>query len=257
MKLEPLEDDFYRCLPCEKLFSNTKQYKEHVSSFHKTKVEPSLQQKQDISALTNKKTKFSPDINDPNFFCRTCKMTFRDKELYHKHLSYFHRMTLKQFSKESNAKPTVSKTLSTSEMPDENDPSFYCSLCDKNSPNKHTFHKHLELKHKMKLVNKCEKLATTDVIADPLHSRSKLNLTCEVCSKIYKSSSSYRKHLRVEHSILDKLVIGEPVTFLFVIKHPDRIPDVNSPNYYCCACEKKFANKSSFRRHVTVFTILK
>jgi uncharacterized C2H2 Zn-finger protein len=90
----------------------------------------------------NKHTVFEvePDVDDSNNYCRS-------KRLYRHHLTRVHRMILK---------PLVSKLAAWREsdpniIPDQDDPNFYCCVCERNFNTRKNFRRHLQREHKMKL----------------------------------------------------------------------------------------------------------
>jgi hypothetical protein len=155
-------------LIAKKSFSSIHVYRKHLKDVHKMILEP----------LNRKKIlDITPDLDDPDYFCRACEKGFFSYMSYRAHLKTVHKMKLKPLVKQNRA--TSKRHRKTPPLPDDSD--VYCQTCDRKYSNKSIFRTHLKLIHKMKL--------------DPL----RRSHTCHGCKRMYLSDFSFGEHLKRCH----------------------------------------------------------
>ncbi|KAL9537719.1 hypothetical protein PS6_011700 [Mucor atramentarius] len=213
-RFEEGKDYFYRCDICKKRMPNLKSVLQRRKSIHD--VKPS-------SRRTIKDIDTEPDMHDPNFYCRSCKVIYKDRNKYRYHLRNVHFMILKTIPTRKLSQSTI--------LPDPDDPNLYCKVCDSTYAHKPSYKQHCRYKHGMASVKIGIARSKPDGIADTY---------CKICDLRLGSKQSYRYHLFSIHKIDRRQIYQKP----------ENMPDVNDPNFYCCACERKLANRHSFRTHL-------
>ncbi|EPB91973.1 hypothetical protein HMPREF1544_01267 [Mucor circinelloides 1006PhL] len=214
-RFEEGKDYFYRCDICSQRMPNLKSVLQHRKSIH------------NISRFNHriiKDVNTEPDMHDPNFYCRSCKVIYKDRDKYRYHLRHVHFMVLKTILKSKSPRSTI--------VPDPNDPSLHCRACDHTYAQKSSYKKHCQYKHGMTSVKFGTAKSKPDGIVDTY---------CKICDVRLASKQSYKSHLFVIHKVDWRLNQQ---------KSKDIAPDVDDPNFYCCACERKLANRYSFRTHL-------
>ncbi|KAL9549970.1 hypothetical protein PS6_005793 [Mucor atramentarius] len=214
-RFEEGKDYFYRCDICKKRMPNLKSVLQHRNSTHN--IKPS-------SGRIIKDINTEPDMHDPNFYCRSCKVIYKDRRKYRNHLRLVHFMVLKTIFKSGSPRSTI--------VPDPDDPSLHCRACDSTYAQRSFYRQHCRYKHGMTSVKFGAARSKPDGIADTY---------CKICDVRLGSKSSYRYHLFSIHKVNWRLNRQ---------KSKDIAPDVNDPNFYCCACERKLSCKGSFKAHL-------
>ncbi|KAL9547872.1 hypothetical protein PS6_006901 [Mucor atramentarius] len=214
-RFEEGKDYFYRCDICKKRMPNLKSVLQHRKSIHN--VKPS-------SRRISKDINTEPDVHNPNFYCRPCKVNYKDRKIYRNHLRIVHFMVLKTILKSKSPRSTI--------VPDPDDPNLHCRACDSTYAHRSSYRQHCRYKHGMTSVNFGAVRSKPDGIADTY---------CKICDMRLASKSSYRCHLFAIHKVDWRLNQQ---------KSKDIAPDVDDPNFYCCACETKLSWKGSFRLHL-------
>ncbi|KAL7329108.1 hypothetical protein PS15p_212307 [Mucor circinelloides] len=213
-RFEEGKDYFYRCDMCKKRMPNLKSVLQHRNSTHN--VKPSSRQ-------TIKDINTEPDVHDPNFYCRSCKVIYKDRNKYRYHLRNLHFMVLKMISKYKKTQNTI--------LPDPDDPNLYCKVCDYTYCHKLSYRNHCRYMHGMTSVKFGTAKSKPDGIADTY---------CKICDLRLSTKQSYKSHLFSVHKI----------DWRQIYQNPENMPDVNDPNFYCCACERKLASKKGFKTHL-------
>ncbi|KAL7313785.1 hypothetical protein PS15m_012358 [Mucor circinelloides] len=206
---------FYRCDVCKKRMPNLKSVLQHRKSIHN--VKPS-------SHRIIKDVHTEPDIYDPNFYCKTCKMYYNSKLKYKAHLRTAHFMVLKAKSKYEVPQNAI--------LPDPDDPNQYCRACDYTYSGKSHYKQHCRYKHGMTSVQFGFTKSKTDGIVDTY---------CKICGVRLSSKQNYKQHLLVIHNVDWRLIHPKPKNIM---------PDVDDPNFYCRVCQRKSKNKRIFRAHL-------
>ncbi|KAL9558009.1 hypothetical protein MBANPS3_001109 [Mucor bainieri] len=199
----------YHCRICKKTFGNHQSVMSHRESVHNIKSNrPSIIKHMDLE----------PDINDPNYFCQGCEITYSSRETYRKHFAQTHHMLLKKKREPFN-----------DVIPDPHDPNFYCKICDITHKNKQSYRSHCYKIHKMRII-------MSDATAKMPHP----NYECNICQKSFSSKISLNRHLFVIHK-MDSDSANQP---------SNTKPDVNDPNNYCIVCDKTYSTKIYLKYHV-------
>ncbi|EPB91950.1 hypothetical protein HMPREF1544_01244 [Mucor circinelloides 1006PhL] len=213
-RLDEGKDYFYRCDICKTRMPNLKSVLQHRKSTHN--VRPS-------SHRIIKDINTEPDMHDPNFYCRSCKVIYKDRNKYRYHLRNVHFMVLKTILKSKSPRSTI--------VPDPDDPSLHCRACDSTYSHRSFYRQHCRYKHGMASVKISIARSKPDGIADTY---------CKICDVRLGSKQSYKIHLLTIHK----------VDWRLNQQKSKNMPDVNDPNFYCCACEKKLSCKGSFKLHL-------
>jgi hypothetical protein len=223
--ISPIVDDpNNNCRSCRHQFASRQKYRNHLINVHKTKLEPIQKNKPKLTAQLN----ITPDAQDPNYNCRSCKHQFSSKQSYRNHVKNVHKMKLEPLSRFVAG-----------------DPNYNCQSCNHQYSSKHTYKHHLVTVHNMKiesLQSKPRPKAQPNIIPvidDPNH-------TCRSCNHQYSSRQCYRNHLINIHKM--KL---EPLKRLprYQIQ-PNISPIVDDPNNNCQSCNHQFSSKNAYRLHL-------
>ncbi|EPB87198.1 hypothetical protein HMPREF1544_06023 [Mucor circinelloides 1006PhL] len=209
------KDFYYRCEMCKKRMPSLKSVMEHRKSVHNIKRTCPLKIK-DINS--------EPDIHDPNFYCKSCKVSYSNRNTYRNHLRAAHYMILKTIPSRRVPESTI--------LPDPDDPNLYCRACDHTYASKKSYKHHCQFGHGMTPVKPAnQELASSSII----------DSYCKLCNLHLANKASYQSHLSTIHNLDWKLTQQKP---------KNTVPDVDDPNFYCSACEKKLASKYSFKTHL-------
>ncbi|KAL7313230.1 hypothetical protein PS15m_012342 [Mucor circinelloides] len=260
-RFEEGKDYYYRCDRCDERMPNLQSVLQHRRSVHNVKSSKA-------SMVKNVNTE--PDIHDPNFYCKPCKVDYKSKKDYRHHLKHTHCMALKVIP--SRKKPLNSIT------PDPDDPNRHCRACDRTFANKTNYKQHCRYTHGMASVKYSNYSLALDGITDTYcklcdvrlsnktsykkhlitmhkidwrlnHQRPKSIATdvndpnnyCRACKKVYSSRGNYRAHLRILHQIALPTLKGNV--------NNDKLPDSSDPNHYCSVCKKSFMSRPKYRSH--------
>jgi hypothetical protein len=139
---------------------------------------------------------------------------------------------------------------------DPDDPSFHCTACKWTYGTKYEYHGHLKLIHKMDIKlpspsssNTIHKNNTTG-----LHDINDPNFFCRSCNSNLKNVYKYRQHLYKDHQV-DYQTFMETRNFssnlkIYGVGSANMKPDIDDPNFYCCACKNIYASSDYFRFHI-------
>ncbi|KAL9552341.1 hypothetical protein MBANPS3_003802 [Mucor bainieri] len=78
---------YYRCDRCELKMVDLKSVLEHRNLIH------IIDQRFNNTKIKNINTE--PDVHDPNFYCKSCERSYKDRNKYRQHLKCAHYMVLK------------------------------------------------------------------------------------------------------------------------------------------------------------------
>ncbi|KAI7907835.1 uncharacterized protein BX663DRAFT_492149 [Cokeromyces recurvatus] len=218
-ELDLKNPNFY-CRICDIKYAHNTSYKRHLRRAHNL-VNLATQLKY---TRPNLKPGVIPDINDPNFFCRSCERVYSCGEVYKKHLRNVHKMVTK--------KPKILYTISkipTNEQSVNNSDSC-CNICNKTYSNKYNLKKHMKNVHRRKAKRVIRQQIT---INNPF-------LYCYSCKVEYMTETSYRQHFKLFHP-----------------SKPGVEPNADDPHFFCRACEMKFPNDTVYKRHIRIFHQIK
>ncbi|EPB91968.1 hypothetical protein HMPREF1544_01262 [Mucor circinelloides 1006PhL] len=209
------KDYYYHCDICKKRMPNLKSVLQHRNSTHNIRASRSRRTK-DINT--------EPDIYDPSFYCKPCKVIYKSRDKYRHHLKSVHFMILKTISKYKKPQNAI--------LPDPDDPNLYCKACDYVYARKITYKYHCRYAHGM----------TSVKFANPRFRPGNVRDTyCKYCDTRLSSKKSYKQHLFAIHKLDWRLIHPKPKNI---------VPDVDDPNFYCCACERKLGDQKSFKTHL-------
>ncbi|EPB83831.1 hypothetical protein HMPREF1544_09405 [Mucor circinelloides 1006PhL] len=209
------EGYYYQCDICKQRMPNAISVLQHRKLIHNVKRTCPSKVK-DINT--------EPDIHDPNFYCKSCKVNYNDRKGYRKHLKAAHYMVLKPIYSRKIWQNTI--------VPDLDDPNLYCRACNHTYSDKATYKRHCRYTHGITSV----KIPTTRAKPDGI-----MDTYCKHCDIRLASKASYKKHLFAIHNVDWRLIQQ---------KLENTVPNVDDPNFYCCACEKKLSNKCNFSMHL-------
>ncbi|CAO3619665.1 unnamed protein product [Mucor fragilis] len=182
------------------------------------KLEQEYSPKPEFELHATKLKTIGPDIDDPNFYCRSCRFTYKNKKGYRLHLRRYHKMALKSLHFSTN--PDV--------LPDWDDPKQYCKSCNRSYSSRSAYRCHCKLAHNMK------KPTGTPDINDP-------NNYCKICDYTYKSRYGYNMHCFMAHKVNCRQKF---------FANPEATPDMADPNNYCSKCDKSYSSRTSFKIHL-------
>ncbi|KAL9545231.1 hypothetical protein PS6_008338 [Mucor atramentarius] len=209
------KDYYYCCDRCSQTSPNLKSVMEHRASVHNVKSGKGSMVK-DINV--------EPDVHDPNFYCKSCKVSYTNKRRYRHHLKAVHYMVLKTMR--------LGKIPQNTNTPDPDDPNLYCRGCDYTYAEKRQYKRHCRYTHGVTSVKFAGRTFTQDGIIDTY---------CKPCDMRLSSMQSYKKHIFAIHKSDWRPMYQKPKNIA---------PDVDDPNFYCCACEMKLTSKRNFRFHL-------
>ncbi|GAN01960.1 hypothetical protein MAM1_0014d01397 [Mucor ambiguus] len=148
-----------------------------------------------------------PNVNDPNFYCRSCERKLVNKDSFKLHLAAIHSLY--------PSSPEKSKI-----KPDASDPNNYCSVCQKTSQSKGRYRKHLRLVHQMTLPSLRVRDIQKGCLPDPNNPHNYCNVYnwflsnsnatidinnpqfyCAQSNRSYCRKQYFRKHIRSVHGI--------------------------------------------------------
>lgn len=102
-------------------------YRDHLEKVHKI-ILPKLQK-------STENPDISPDINDPNFYCKSCQTKYKSRRNYRAHLRHKQKMQLTPLKKQTTFDSTIS--VGDTKKPDNTS----CSLCKYTYTNKNSYQK--------------------------------------------------------------------------------------------------------------------
>ncbi|KAF1805870.1 hypothetical protein FB192DRAFT_1364930 [Mucor lusitanicus] len=194
-KVPDVDDPNGYCCVCEKTYSTVHYYKVHVATFHATPIDPQNTQQQQQQ---QQQQQVLPDVDDPNFHCRSCQKTFLDQNRYRSHLRGAHKMKL--ISMRSSSHDDGDPDL----LPDPLDPNLYCRVCKATSKTLKLFRRHCRHLHHMTLdpIPLPNPDAEIDVDSPECY--------CVKCDIYIKRTSTFTRHLRVKHQLKVDRKRGRP-----------------------------------------------
>ncbi|KAI8642923.1 hypothetical protein BD408DRAFT_415852 [Parasitella parasitica] len=211
--LEPsVNDPNFYCRSCEESHENRRKYRQHLRAIHHMVLKPLIEKtKKQIN------TEEVPDPEDPNHYCRVCRITSATIQDYRAHLKDVHHIITTPFKR---------KILDVT--PDVDDPNFRCCACNISYKTKTRYHSHLRIRHEPYVVGPAANHALKPNPDDP-------NNYCLPCDMKFLCRKWYKNHLKSRHKIK---------VFNF-----DVLPDFNDPDNYCKACNYRFSTIKGFEMH--------
>ncbi|GAN01796.1 hypothetical protein MAM1_0012d01231 [Mucor ambiguus] len=189
-----------------------------------------------------------PDVNDPNFYCNVCTISYSNRGSYHFHLRAVHKMDFAFAASTASVRKKYKGP-----PPDSHHPKNYCCVCDIYYSQKLVYTYHLRNVHNIDIP--FDKSPGIRIAVDDIKDESRKpdktdpDYFCAYCNRGYTQRSSYLIHLNKMHFIdIPQRRPGalRPRPPL----EPGVSPDVLDPNNYCCVCDVKFAHANSYRIHI-------
>ena len=252
----------FHCRSCDTVFSDKIKHRQHFVTGAQM---VNMKKKKNLGAL--------PDWDDPDYYCRVCDYTYTEA-LYHQHCEIIHQM--------KSPEEEMSKLC----VPDLDDLDFYCKVCDITYKSRRSFRDHCRNVHLITVKifenfnakpNTTITTTTTTTAAittaatttaapttaattptthssdtekipsDPIEDNNNvtipveeiINTFCRVCDEDLSSEINLRLHMLSIHSIY------EPSQVMNKLK-----PNVDDPNYYCCACNWKAPTRGKYNSHL-------
>ncbi|KAI8640934.1 hypothetical protein BD408DRAFT_419038 [Parasitella parasitica] len=195
-----------------------------------------------------------PDVNDPDFHCSVCNITYADRGKFHVHLRGTHKMNFPFALSTEKVRKAYNGPL-----PDIHHPQNYCCVCNVFYSQKLVYTYHLRKVHNMDIP--FDKSPGIRIAVDDITVESRKpdmndpDYFCAYCSRGYTQRSSYLIHLNKMH------FMDIPQRRPGALKprpplEPGVSPDVLDPNHYCCICDVKFAHANSYRIHIKKYHAL-
>ncbi|KAL0141745.1 hypothetical protein V8B55DRAFT_1573944 [Mucor lusitanicus] len=206
----------YKCDICNQKMPNRKSVLEHRFSIHNIKSGISR---------TIRDSNVEPDIDDPNFYCKSCEQGYKTKEIFRQHLRKTHFLALEKLRSYKLPLEGI--------FPDPDDPKLYCKACNHTYASKINYKRHCRYVHGVTSFKSANQKSNT--------SSNMMNTYCQACDRRFSSTLTYRRHLFFIHRV-DRTVAQQ--------KQNDTVPDADDPNFYCCSCNKKLGNKKYFKLHL-------
>ncbi|KAI7894231.1 uncharacterized protein EV154DRAFT_600119 [Mucor mucedo] len=157
----------------------------------------------------------------------------------------------------SQTAPSSSQTAPSSsqpnlDLPNEDDPDFYCRVCDRKCITGQAFRIHIRRVHNVKLRHDSIRTYRNPGITPDPHDP---NLECGACERQFANGRTYFTHLKfvhdmsfsVEEARQIKAIELHPTKRRIAIYNPRRqcveniIPDQTDPLNYCGACDRKYS----------------
>ncbi|KAI9264016.1 hypothetical protein EDC94DRAFT_78216 [Helicostylum pulchrum] len=159
------------CNICDRSFTIRSLYCQHMANLNNVHI-PLSRPKLDPSK--------TPDIEDPNSYCRSCNYTFKSRHNYFSHLITVHRMSDLKPLPEEPRKPKSMKSATIDTL------NLNCDACQKVYATKRTYIRHLVQFHKMNL---------PDIYSEPSNFDAE-NRYCKTCDMKYKARRKFIAHLQ-------------------------------------------------------------
>lgn len=181
-----------------------------------------------------------PDVDDPNFYCKSCQFKYKSRAIYRYHLRQTHKMELTLLVKQSIVDPTIS-------VADTKNPNnTCCAICKIKYCRRTYYQQHMKKFHKDERdipVNRGRKIPPSNIQPDP----NDLNFYCAPCQRRYSAKHYYRPHICLYHPDikLEKLTRRPCITPLIA-----EIDAGNAENTVCTICRRDYKSRSNYRNHM-------
>lgn len=126
-----------------------------------------------------------PDVDDPNFYCKSCQLTYKNRTKFRKHIRKIHKMELAHITRQLIHDPTAA--MADLEHPENTS----CTICMIKYTDKYLYRRHMKRVHQMDLNNKVDPNIQPDP-EDP-------NFYCKPCQRHYSTRKYFRHHIRLFH----------------------------------------------------------
>lgn len=123
--------------------------------------------------------------------------------------------------------------------PDEFDPNFNSSVCNKAFGRIKYYRAHLKNVYRM-ILTRLKRIPDLNIAPNVNNS----NNQCDSCNWTYTSKSNYHQHLIEVH----KMII--PPILRRTTPNPSVLPDTDDPNNYCKSCQGTYKDRRQYRAHL-------
>ncbi|GAA5801937.1 hypothetical protein HPULCUR_007395 [Helicostylum pulchrum] len=184
----------------------------------------------------------SESDTDPSLYCADCKFTFPTQASFDRHMAVVHQTGTIPFDQLKIVQDEISPTVNEFN---------YCTRCQFTFIRKNDFFIHLVRVHgiDMELDPYPIKMHHPVLVPDFDHPHH----FCNACEYTFRNKNNFWQHLLKQHEIpglqQQQDVVEENVVH---VKAHTREPDVNDADNYCLACDKRYCDVFSYRRHLKV-----
>ncbi|KAL9548343.1 hypothetical protein MBANPS3_005720 [Mucor bainieri] len=280
LNLKPdVQDPNFYCKACERGYTKQSSFRLHLRQLHKMSDTPSEYYCSACNATIKEHSAYSihitrshpnhkikrihvrPDINDPNYYCKSCEKPYFKKMKYRHHLQVVHKIFIQDIIVRIPA-------IST------NEPEYYCSGCNTVVHDYSTFVAHIRSQHP---TSRIKNIHIKPDIHDP-------DDYCSACEKFSVTRKLYLKHLKLVHKILVDSTHTDPQhvnSMHSTVSDHDNTPlqstnptevaalytstaatsaqqalgdtatvDLRKAKNYCHYCEKQYESQGDFRTHL-------
>lgn len=231
-RLPDLDDPNNHCRVCKKTFHRLGVYRSHMKKVHKMKLKR-------LVGVDKDRLHIVPDEDDPNNYCKSCERTFPSRALYRTHLTQSHKMKVKPALKSMHV------VEDANDLPEIDDPNFYCRVCDKTLESRKYYRHHITFVHRIMLQPLKRKNQQEDLQPD----ENDPEKYCQVCELFLSSAHNFYRHLTTIHKMTINKPAKKPKKSTLAIEDGPQ-PDPQDPNFFCPPCARKFSNIRTFRDHL-------
>ncbi|KAL0141260.1 C2H2-type zinc finger transcription factor [Mucor lusitanicus] len=228
---------YYSCRSCNQTRSNLKSLLEHRQQVHMKS------QRKDCPI---KHVSLEPDIDDANYYCRTCEKRFLTRRHYKQHLNLTHHMVIIKSSSRQQSHHHQQHVRLKDAQQSINKFSHYCRPCQVFYCSQSSYDAHVLVAHnstsspslqRNTTIAQQQQRATADTAQQ--HAAEE-NRYCFICNKTI-SKDYFRLHTTLLHTTREPFTKKSSVVLQ---------PNVNDPDHYCLVCQQKFDSKSIYHGHL-------
>lgn len=244
-------DSDMHCNSCNMTFENKNRSLMHFVKMHKLNY-PAPKETRNIkpgrkpSAHVVYKHDLLPDKNNPNFFCKACKIIFGNRGNYRLHLTSKHMMILSEEKSISSGDSRDAQPLTSTQVNVK--PSLYCINCKLQYKTQNSYNTHLQKEHvKEDTTHYSNSTKETQIIELGIDLNPKLY--CNDCKIQHENQEDYNSHL-YKHSNKD-LKIGETENGRLIKRKRiiNSCVDIHSI-LYCPDCKFEFKDAFNYNAHL-------
>lgn len=180
-----------------------------------------------------------PDIDDPNFYCKSCQAQYASCKNYRIHLRRVHGLKLVPLRKKS----TFDSTISVDDTKNPKDTT--CIICKLRYSSRTGYQTHMKNTHKDGRsipVNRAIIIPNSRIQPDPDDS----NFFCRTRQRHYSNEYKYRRHIRLMHPDTKMEEITREAIMTPIMAEIDA---GNSNNKTCTIYDYEFSFRDNYRRH--------
>ncbi len=79
----------FHCQTCDTTFMSLDNYHNHLRQVHRAKLQPLIRKRKSKS-----NSRIEPELNDPNFYCKSCSTEYQSLGKFRKHIRDVHKIVL-------------------------------------------------------------------------------------------------------------------------------------------------------------------